>query len=910
VKRHLIAAVLLASAVLGLAAGDNLGPAAALADSPPTVSIDPPSGVTSSSASLSGTVNPNGGPSATSWHFEYAAAAEPENWIAAGGGEITGTEAEESTPVVVATTLQGLNPSTEYLVRLVAANEGGGNVVASEAPFPTFTTDAVAPAVRSLPAFPLAGGTTALLGGAVNPKGSPATYRLEYGTTAGYGSSAPVGQGDAGAGDEAAVFAERVGGLAPDTLYHFRIVAQNALGTFPGEDLTFRTAPAGAAASGSCPNASLRAQQHAAFLPDCRAYEMVSPVDKNGADVAPGGGIGITASAQSSGSGDALAYVSSGIFAEPLAGAAPGFYLGSRGAANWSSVQAAVPQQPHQGLGYASPVVAMSSDLSREIVRSRDPLLPGTPQKAGVPNVFLRDNRDGSLKLVTTTLSPLTVGRQTQFIEASADFSHVLFATTAALTPEAPAGVPNLYEWIDGPTPETRLVSVLPGSEGPSPVGALAAIWENGPATTAGQGRNAISSDGSRILFVTDSGAAPTSFPVGQIYLRQDGQTTTRISASQRSVADPNGAKPATFGAATPDQAFVYFTSGEKLTDDATTGSTSDGSDLYRYETATGELTDLTVDANPQDPNGAQVESALQASGVLAVSNDGSHVYFMARGNLAPGGVSGAENLYVWHDGTIDHVLTGTIGKNGTSRALATISPSGRYLAFTSSDRLTAYPNAGHQEVYLYDAGAGRLDCASCDPDGATPTTDAVLQEQFNLGSLASQARRYVLDDGSVFFDTAESLVGADSNGVADAYRYLNGRVSLISTGRGEYAASFYDASGSGDDVFFSTREALVSQDVDDLMDAYDARSGGGLAAQNPLPPPPPCVGEACRESAPSSPGAALPASSTVAAPAAAKPRRPHQARKRKGKKHKRHQKKRGRHAKSRHAQHPTAKHG
>ncbi|HMC50580.1 MAG TPA: hypothetical protein VKH20_08030, partial [Solirubrobacterales bacterium] len=70
------------------------------------------------------------------------------------------------------------------------------------------------------------------------------------------------------------------------------------------------------------------------------------------------------------------------------------------------------------------------------------------------------------------------------------------------------------------------------------------------------------------------------------------------------------------------------------------------------------------------------------------------------------------------------------------------------------------------------------------------------------------------------------------------------------------------DASASGDDVFFFTRQQLVGQDKDELQDVYDARVGGGLAAQNPVAVEP-CPGsEACH-----GPAQTLPAQSTPATP-------------------------------------------
>jgi hypothetical protein len=69
----------------------------------------------------------------------------------------------------------------------------------------------------------------------------------------------------------------------------------------------------------------------------------------------------------------------------------------------------------------------------------------------------------------------------------------------------------------------------------------------------------------------------------------------------------------------------------------------------------------------------------------------------------------------------------------------------------------------------------------------------------------------------------------------------------LISSGTSPEPSYFADASAGGDDVFLFTLQSLVGQDKDQLVDIYDARVGGGIAAQNPPPAVPPCEGEACK---------------------------------------------------------------
>jgi hypothetical protein len=70
-----------------------------------------------------------------------------------------------------------------------------------------------------------------------------------------------------------------------------------------------------------------------------------------------------------------------------------------------------------------------------------------------------------------------------------------------------------------------------------------------------------------------------------------------------------------------------------------------------------------------------------------------------------------------------------------------------------------------------------------------------------------------------------------------------SGCVYLISTGAGQSPSEFADASESGDEVFFTTRQQLVSEDQDELIDLYDARVGGGFPEKSPAAP---CSGDAC----------------------------------------------------------------
>jgi hypothetical protein len=101
---------------------------------------------------------------------------------------------------------------------------------ATAAQKPTATTGGVANIAPS----------SAVVNATVNPRDRETTYFFRYGTTRVYGAQTPVKS--AGAGTAGRRVAEALGGLAPATTYHYRIVARNSLGVTRGADRTFKTA--------------------------------------------------------------------------------------------------------------------------------------------------------------------------------------------------------------------------------------------------------------------------------------------------------------------------------------------------------------------------------------------------------------------------------------------------------------------------------------------------------------------------------------------------------------------------------------------------------------------------------------------------------------------------------------------
>ena len=181
------------------------------------------------------------------------------------------------------------------------------------------------------------------------------------------------------------------------------------------------------------------------------------------------------------------------------------------------------------------------------------------------------------------------------------------------------------------------------------------------------------------------------------------------------------------------------------------------------------------------------------------------------------------------------------------------MTPDGRHLAFMSVERLTGYENVDEatgeadHEVFEYSAETGQLECASCDPSGARPRGNAFLGAKMSERvSTPFHQPRSLSDDGSrLFFTSPDPLVPGLSGGSGKVFEYEGGAIQLISGTEGGGDSVFLDASASGDDVFFATRERLTPTDTDELVDVYDARVDGGI----PMPAPPmPCLGGACRE--------------------------------------------------------------
>lgn len=180
------------------------------------------SGVSTGSATLHGTVTPNG--SSAEWFFEYGESmsygSKTVPAVVTGSGEVSAV-------------VEGLGPATVYHYRLVAANAHG----AAYSEDATFDTPA---GVQDLPASGVTQ-SSAVLNGTINPGSAPASYRFVYGMTSAYGSVIPTPDLYTPSGDTIDTVSQALGGLQAGTTYHYALVVSDTAGTVTGPDETFTT---------------------------------------------------------------------------------------------------------------------------------------------------------------------------------------------------------------------------------------------------------------------------------------------------------------------------------------------------------------------------------------------------------------------------------------------------------------------------------------------------------------------------------------------------------------------------------------------------------------------------------------------------------------------------------------------
>jgi DNA-binding beta-propeller fold protein YncE len=862
----------------------------------PDVTTLAASNVEAHRATLQGVLNPDEQP-LSDCHFEYGTDTSYGQNVpcvpAAGSIPPDGEEHQ------VTAEITGLQAGTTYHFRLVAANAAGSNAGSDE----TLST-LPGPAIDSTAAKNLTS-TAAELTAEINPEGADTTYRFEWGATSAYGNSVPVPDQDIGSESSDVAVAQEIGGLSPGATYHWRVVATNSRDTTTGVDHSFTYSAA------------------ASELPDGRAYEMVTPAAKNGALI---GGALFTASPDVAADGSRVMVTSIQCFAEsPSCTAARGNegepFSFSRTSSGW------------QTTALAPPPTEVNSNSSWSLNASTGTALFTIPTQPGEQDDFYTREPDGSFidigPVTEPARGPLGPVFQNSRYVGTEGFQHLAFEEQHPAWSFDSSKHQTLYE-LSGPgNSAPELVGVSGGHGSTSLISECAT-------ELAGETHHALSTDGSVIVFVAGghdrSGCASgtTAPPVDELYARLSSSTTVAISRAisfecTTSACTKAPASDGQFADVSADGTKVFFTDTQQLTDAASEDSRPGDSSVSGCEATIGSNGCNLYEHDLGEPDGHRLiaVSAGDTSGlgpdvqrVIAVSADGSHVYFVAKGVLSASAndqgvrpLAGGENMYVFERdashpagqtaflATLSHADTEE-SVTGVSRP--SVTPDGRFLVFTSHGDLTVDDDSSSSaaQVFRYDAQEERLVRVSigehgfndngntfheglCELQGRTCPRDARIAQPTNV----TRRDPTMSDDGSyVFFRSPVGLTPQALNDVAvgttgqgaplyaqNVYEYHNGHIYLISDGKdttqlgGASAVELLGSDQTGANVFFSTSDQLAPQDTDTQRDYYDARicTAASPCISPAAPPLPPCLGEACHGTPAATPPGISPPSAT-----------------------------------------------
>jgi len=919
----------------------------------PDVTTEPASEVGATSVRLNGKVKPDEIP-LTECVFEYV----PQQQFEEEEGAFTGvTPAERAACVApdaeeVPTTgetevhadVTGLTAGTTYDYRLVATNEHDLGEVREPGANVEFSTPP-APSVDSATVSGLSA-NSATLNTRVNPNGFQTTYQFQWGTGTEYGSLAPAEPKAIGSGSSDVLESQRIEGLEANVTYHWRVLATSVNGTTASTDHTFIYPTTGSG------------------LPDGRSYEMVTPNQKNGALI---GDVSLSSigGVRVSPAGTSVAASSIQCFADaPACNGETNSVIGSsyrftRTPSGWVTHSLALPATGFAGSAqFGPPNVQTGSALFAS---------PGEP--SGEEDLYLRSGGG-----VPAHLGPITppadgplgltnsgAGGDLAHAE-SVDLSHVAWEEDAVgywPFDETHASDASVYEYapLGGQYPEhPLLVGVGENEQGQ---GSHSLISTCGTFLgTGGAPPGMMSADG-RVVYFTAVGKGgcvgsganhETPVQANALYARVDGEQADAhtVAVSARSPTDcteaclSSPARDAEFVAASGDGSRVFFESTQQLTDQASQDTNGNdtaakrecnsttgvgGCNLYLYDLGAPAGRGL-VDVSAGDSSGG----GPRVRGVVAASEDGSHVYFVAQGVLttAPNtqgqhASNGANNLYVYErDGAFPAGRVAFIASLPVSDQNewviigdpGNVTPDGRFLVFVSHGDLTADDTSvsGAQQVFRYDAQTGQLLRISAGEEGfndngnrstSTPCTPSECSENAKIPLvLGGQGRQdpAMSDDGSyVFFQSPVALTTGAPDDVRigineltgapiyaqNVYEWHEGHVHLISDGRDltenlgppttscTYSAvCLLGSDASGHDVFFATADQLAGTDTNTELDIYDARVCEPASPCIPEPPAPaqPCSGEECHGTPAATPGVPTAPSATFNGAGNAKP--------------------------------------
>ena len=892
---------------------------------PETPKTEPAGEVTATTATLHGVLNPGAAGNPGSSEFLYS-----ESETSCEGDKTVGAEAMSgSQGQAVQAGVSGLLPNATYSFCLLARNEAGETATSTAL---QLTTLPITPSIEAETAASITE-ASAVLTAKINPNGTQTTYKIEY-DTAPYPLGGPAhGTTLTGAnslnGRVPLAVSIPVHGLSANTTYHWRLLATNTAGTTstPDETFVYDTTSAG--------------------LPDGRQYELVTPPQKNGALIDAGFGGNSAWAPRIAENGRALIAPSIQCFAG--AESCIGARLNEGEAYEFTRTPGGWVTSP-----LAPPVAKLETNTLWAADADQHTTLFSAPSPPQGQDDFYSRNSQGQL----TDIGPLGEGREgtgggstfrkLSAILATSDFTHLAYEGEKLWPIEAGA-----YEYSGAGNTAPRPVGVTGGPNSTSLISSCGALLGSGVLSGPAEPYGALSADGRTAYFTAKTCGGGTganaSKPVlaRELYARVDGEKEVvgdsgahavlvsgpastgcgSVECEENNSSEPvkaeERARDSIFAGASNDGSRVFFTSTQQFTDNASEGEGEAGAGCHESPSSGCNLYESVCAAPcgaPQEEPAAkerelidvsEAEGAKQASGgprvqgVLAISSDGTHVYFVAQGVLSTQpntqqqkAQDGADNLYAYErdkahpEGKLTYITTlpkadekekafSGVTEWNKGIGLANVTPDGRFLVFLSHGALTPDDTRpqGHVQVYRYDAQAGTLIRISIGEHGYNDNGNAgiadagiaIAERGWALGVGAGRADPTMSHDGQyVFFESPVALVpGAlddtptgSRQGVTEyaenIYEYHDGNVSLISdgkdttvrTGAPGHTHSSTELIGSddtGSNVFFATNDQLTSQDIDTQRDYYDARICTEI---EPCPTPPPattpCSEEAC----------------------------------------------------------------
>jgi hypothetical protein len=865
------------------------------------VKTDPADDVTRTTAQLGGSLDADG--MQTTFWFEWGVdTTYRQRTPDMSAGEATGATQVPSVEI------NNLQPGRRYHFRLAASN-GLGTSFGDDRSF----VAASAPAISGVTPSEVAE-TSATLSALINPGGYPTSYHFEYGPSSDYGRSAPAGGANIEGGDPMSVSVHLVD-LEPGVEYHFRVVATNVWGSEASDDATFTFFPS------DCPNAYARQLTRSAYLPDCRAYELVSPRNAGGIQLYPGDLTQdylfynflqnvypyLPTKAQNLGTATSPGRFTFLGFSGALPGTNPpnsliDSYTSTRTVDGWVTHYWGLRGNESIGAGGAECNEQMDVCID---YRVPEILLKTDPNFKGSAAPYVWDWEGHSLGRWPTNLGVVKNGDEYVGDDRpSSNYRHYVFSSNnVKFTTDGVLKAPGSAYDNDIEEATVTKVSVLPGgADIPAGVG-------------TGEGEEfiripAVSKDGSHILMTTQGEGDSSTV---NLYMRVDDAVTYPIAQGRKAIH---------LIGMTEDGSKVLFATRDHVTAD----DTDFGEDIFLWQEATDEITRLSQGNGAGDSNSCQPPEPLFVCTAVPLKTErpdsddrlasqSGDVYFISPEQLDPNspGVLNEKNLYVYRHGAVRYVAT---LDPKTSIDRIQISPDGSRVAFVTAARLTGYDNEGWREMYTYNPEIGVVRCVSCIPSGQPPQILRPPEDPFNQQGrqnpskdvMASQSGRFMSDDGRTAFATSDALVESDTDGLVDVYEFVGGRPQLVTSGTASVdlltGSQFYPGeytgleaiSRNGVDLYFSTYDTLAPEEDENgqFLKFYDARTNGGF------PPPPaslPCVAaDECHGEENAGPAAAVIGTAAQLGPQKSpqKAKRKKHGKKRGKPRHKKHQRREG----------------